>query len=196
MRSSRVGSSSKERSCSTRSTPAARSARAPGHSASAPSATRSAIALTVKSRRAEVLLDRRAGAHVGQRAGLRVGLRARGHDVEGRRLRAHGGRAEAVVHHQLAAEPLGRAARDRDRVALDDHVELARDPPEQRVAHRAADDVHAGLPRERVQRRLRARGAGHQLQKVHDPHLRGLGFLLWTAPPSTGGSRPRSTAAR
>jgi hypothetical protein len=144
----------------------------------------------------EVLLDRRARAHVRQRAGLRVGLRTSGHHVEGRRLRAHDGRAEAVVHHQLAPEPLGRVARDRDRVALDDHVELARDPPEHRVAHRAADDVHAGLPRERVQHRLRARGAGHQLQKVHDPPSSRVRVLLWTAPPSNGGSGPRSTAAR
>ena len=169
MRSSRVGSSSKERSCSTRSTPAARSRARPGPLGERPvgDPQRDRVDREVAPR--EVLLDRRAGPHVGQRAGLRVGLRARGHHVEGRRLRAHDGRAEAVVHHQLAPEPLGRAARDRDRVALDDDVELARDPPEQRVAHRAADDVHAGLPRERVQRRLRARGAGHQLQKVHDP---------------------------
>ena len=50
----------------------------------------------------------------------------------------------------VSCPPTRSAARraTRDGVALDDQVELARDLPAQRVAHRAADHVHARLARD------------------------------------------------
>ena len=115
----------------------------------------------------EVLLDRRAGRDVGQRARVRVALRASRDDVEGRR----GERTVAVPKRSWTTmSPPSRSAARRatgDGVALDDDVELARDAAQQRVAHGAADDVHARLAAERVQHGGRAGGAGHQLQQIH-----------------------------
>ena len=65
---------------------------------------------------------------------------------------------------QRAADALRRAARDRDGVALDDEVELARDAAQQRVAHRAADHVHARLARHGGEHDLGSRG---RAQRVH-----------------------------
>ena len=76
--------------------------------------------------------------------------------------------AEALVDGQRAADALRRAARDRHRVALDDQVQLARDLAQQGVADRAADDVHAGLARDRGQHQL---GSGRRPQRVHAPHI-------------------------
>jgi hypothetical protein len=115
----------------------------------------------------EVLLDARARRDVGQRARPRVGLGARADHVERRGPRAHGGRAEAVVDDDVAAEPLRGAPGDRRRVALDHDVQLARHGAQQRVADGAADDVHARLGAERVQHGGRAGRAGHQLQQLH-----------------------------
>ena len=56
------------------------------------------------------------------------------------------------------------APRDRERVALDDQVELARHLAEQRVAHRAADHVHARLARHGGEHDVGSRG---RAQRVH-----------------------------
>ena len=54
---------------------------------------------------------------------------------------------------QLAPGALRRAARDVERVALDDEVELARLAAQQQVAHGAADDPDARLAGHRAQGR-------------------------------------------
>ena len=93
----------------------------------------------------EILGQRHAEPHVGQRSGRRVGLRPGARHVEHRGRRVDGGRPEALVDGHLAPEALGRAAGDGLGGALDDEVELGGHPPQERVAHGAADHVHARL---------------------------------------------------
>ena len=107
----------------------------------------------------EVVLERRAELHDRQRAGLGIALAPRSGEVERGVRASHRGRAEALVHQHLAAEPLGRPARDDQRVPLDDEVEVARHAAEQQVAHRAADHPDARLSAQRREHRL-GRGQG------------------------------------
>ena len=112
----------------------------------------------------QVLLERRAELDRGQRPGPLVALAARAGDVEGELAGADRRGPEALVDDQLPADPLGREACDRRRVALDDEVELARDLPAQRVAHRAPDDVHAGRARDGGEHDV---GSGRRAQGIH-----------------------------
>ena len=122
----------------------------------------------------EVLGQRGAERDVGERARPLVGLAPRGRQVEQHPVRADGRRPEAVVRDHLAAGPLRHPPRHRHGIALDDEIELARGPLEQRVADRAPDRPDAGLA---VERRQRGRehlghavedGAGHAGNL--DPH--------------------------
>ena len=149
-RSSRVGSS---REGARRAAPAARrraGPRAPGprDQLAVGEVQRDRVDREVAPR--EVLLERRAEPHVRQRARPRVasrGARPRGRTSPSRRVDGRG--AEALVHRRRGRRARSAArARDRDRVALDHEVELARDRG--RAARRA--------PR----RRRRARPARRQ----------------------------------
>ena len=72
------------------------------------------------------------------------------------------------MDRQRAADALHRPARDRYRIALDDEVELPRNPAQQRVPHRPADHVHARLPGHGGEHDLGPRG-GTQL--VHNANV-------------------------
>ena len=72
---------------------------------------------------------------VGQRARLRVRLRPRARHVDPPALGEHLRRAEPLVALDHLPERLG----DRQRVALDHHVEVAHGRAEPGVADRAAD---------------------------------------------------------
>ncbi len=65
---------------------------------------------------------------------------------------------------QRAADALRGPRRDGQRVALDDEVELARHLAAQGVAHRAADHVHARLPRDGGEHDV---GSGRRAQGIH-----------------------------
>ena len=115
----------------------------------------------------EVLLDRGAEFHVRQRprpgVALAAGAREVEDDVAGRDRRG----AEALVDGQRAADPLRRPARDRHRVTLHHQVQFARLAAQQRVAHRAADDVHARLLRDGGEHDLGAGGRGQEVHSLH-----------------------------
>ena len=67
----------------------------------------------------------------------------------------------------VSVPPTRSAARARDgqRVALDDQVELARDAAQQRVADGAADHVHARLARDRGEHDRRR--PGPRASRIH-----------------------------
>ena len=88
-------------------------------------------------------------------------------DVEQVAVGRHGRRAEARMDDGRAAHARGRPPRYRRGVALDHEVELARDAVQQRVAHRAAHDVHAGLVGQRPEHDLRTGGLLKPRQDVH-----------------------------
>ena len=86
-----------------------RSARAPSHSTISSSASRTAIALTLKSRRARSSSIDAPELHIGERARPGVGLAARARQVEREPVGEHGRRPEAIVDRQRA--PTRSAAR-------------------------------------------------------------------------------------
>ena len=96
-----------------------------------------AIALIVKSRRAQVGLELGIRLDHRQRARVRIALRAGAGDVDLVAVELHLRRAEALVRDHVRPQPLG----ERRRVALDDEVDVGAAAPEQEVAHRAADQV-------------------------------------------------------
>jgi hypothetical protein len=96
----------------------------------------------------QVLVDARAQLDVGQRPRPRVALPAGACEVEDEPVGGDRRRPEALVHEQRAADALGGARRDRQRVAFDDQVQLARHLTAEGVANGAADDVDPRLPRD------------------------------------------------
>ncbi len=132
----RVGSSRKEASCRTRSMRAARSSRARGPPRARARLARDRERVYGEVAPAQVVGDARAQRHLGQRARARIALgpRAREVDLRARSGQAHLGGAEALV----LGDDLAQLARDGQRVALDDDVEVADRLAQQRVADRAA----------------------------------------------------------
>src|SRR5262249_18919563 len=108
-------------------------------------------------------------AHLRERTGLRVGLGSRAGDVDLDPVDDSGRGPEALVRDGIRVEP----PRDRDRVALDDHVEVA-DPlrldAEQEVANDAADREG----RRALRRLLDAVDSGQRGEAL--PHLPGGPF--------------------
>ena len=111
------------------------------------------MALTVKSRRAEVLVESRR-RHRGQSPGPVVGLAAGAREVDREAIHPNGRGAEAVVRARLTAEPLGHVVRDRDRVPLDGQVEVHRACAEQQVADGPPDQVRRVEAVQRGQQRF------------------------------------------
>ena len=128
-------------------------ARARRRSSSPPESV-TAIAFTVKSRRARSS-SMLAGSTSGSAPGCRVALAARHRDRRPA-SRGRGCRCTETPRAPSTSPPSERASGRS--VALDDEVDLARVAPEQCVAHEAADaPPRAGRPRERrVARRARA----------------------------------------
>ena len=71
---------------------------------------------------------------------MRIGLRSGTGDVHAPPVERHRRGVEPVVRADLLAE----RPREREVVADDDHVEVGALVPEQRVAHRAADQIGLG----------------------------------------------------
>ncbi len=109
------------------------------------------------------VLGQRGGTHVGQRPGRGVRLGPRPRDPDGEVPGPRLGGAEALVHVDDLAELGGQ----RRGVALDDEVEVADRPPEQGVAHRAADHPDAGTPAEGVEHAGHARLRAQVREDVH-----------------------------
>ena len=123
-----------------------------------------------------------------QRARPRVALGARGREVDRRLPASIAHRAEALVARRRArrpAPPRARARGPRPRPPrLDEQVDVAQRPPEQEVAHRAADQVD----RER-------RGASASSSTRLDERARSVGQRLEDARRARRASRPARAPA-
>ena len=107
--------------------------------------------MTVTSRRSEVLLERR-GPHVGQRAGARVALGARRGEVPA----AVAARAPSRCRSARGAAASSPSAAASAATSPSTTTSSSRgDAPEQQVAHRAADEMHAARARRRPSSRRR-----------------------------------------
>ncbi len=105
-------------------------------------------------------------AHLRQRARGGIGLRPGAGEVHGEAVQAYGRGAEALVDNGV----VGQAARDLDRVALDDDVHVDALLAAQQVTDGAADQMRLGTGR-RLAQALDARERA-------DPRLQDLGVDL------------------